>query len=340
MRENLKHMKIYRSPSEGILNLANNENHYSSWNKDLNNEFNDAMGQLRILEYGPDVHYQLVEAYAKYAKVESRQIMVGSGTDSIIPLLIQAISSKTILTLETDFFRYSQQAEIINRQNIKVSNSKNMYDEIIKQVKLNDVELIILSNPNNPLGLVHKKEDLLKILDNVACHVIIDEAYWEFCNETMVSYLEKYPKLIILRTMSKAWGIANLRIGFALAHSDLINYLMAIQGPFTISCLNANLATEVLKNEAKMKEMVSKILVQRQRLTEFLVSYLNIKVYESKTNFIYFEHEKALEIQQKLMAKKILVGCFPPLGLRITIGNERGNTKLIEALAKILEEVA
>ena len=210
MREDLKDMKIYRAPTDDILNLGNNENYNGQWNDILAPELTEIIISTSLCKYGPDLQFELLDSYSKYIDVNYQKILCGPGADSLIPLLVNALVDKTMLSLTPDFFRYDNVARVARIKNIKVINDENCYQNIIEECQKNEVELVILSNPNNPLGTTHSRANLVEILDNTNCFVVIDEAYAEFGDCSIVDLLDNYPNLIILRTLSKAFCIAGL----------------------------------------------------------------------------------------------------------------------------------
>lgn len=338
MRNDLQGIPRYFAPPEDVVNLANNENYNSRYHTLLENELTEELKNAPFLQYGPAIQERLIKKYSEYTNIPDNQIMSAPGSDSLLAVLISALTTKAILVLEQDFFRYKQAAVILSRDVVSVKNNENQYQEIIKQCNQEDVELVFLSNPNNPLGIRHDKTELLNILENTDCYVVIDEAYCEYQDESMLDLIDKYDKLIILRTMSKAWGLAGLRVGFALSNPKLIDYLLAIQGPFTLSSLNANIAAKVLERPEIMLEDVSKTLVEKEKLIEFLNNYKTVKVYESRTNFVYIEVENASEIKEQLQInERIAVAGFPNNGLRITVGTKEQMATLYKGLERYLK---
>ena len=336
MREDIKDIPVYVSPKSDIIDLATNENYYGYDLKILNNEFDSAINELNMFKYGPDFHQELITAYGKYLNVDKNLILPGPGSESIIKIIIDALSDKNVLLLDQDFYRYEEFVKTCKREKITIETNENMYDNIIEKANKDDVELMFISNPNNPLGYLHKEENLLKILDNVKAYVVIDEAYFEYSNTTMIKYLDKYDNLIILKTLSKAWGLAGLRVGFAIANKKIKDYLYAVQGPFSVSVASATIAAKVLEHPEIMAKMVSKTIQQREKLMTYLKQYSFLEVLESYTNFIYVKYDKAKELQAKLLDSKILVNSFSSNGLRITVGSEAHVNQLIEVLDKIL----
>ncbi|GAB2025666.1 histidinol-phosphate transaminase [Lactovum odontotermitis] len=347
MREELNSLKIYHSPALDVLNLGNNENFYSDWNTSLITEITEMIKKCSFLNYGPAIHQGLVNRYSQYINVSSDKIMLGPGSESLIPLLFNALTENStsgkILSPDPDFFRYKEIALVLNRQMLHVpfNEEDNIIEQLIEKANREQVEMIILSNPNNPLGRIYSREDLIRLLENTHCYVVVDEAYAEFCGESLADLIEqgKYPQLVILRTLSKAFGIANLRIGFALAAEKIIQFLIAVQGPFVVSEINANIAGMVLEHTSKVEEQVRLICEERDSFIQYLTSFPHIKVYESHANFVYFIHPENKHIRQKLLKYKIAVSFFEPDAIRLTIGTREQMKYVKLTLGKILSEL-
>lgn len=333
MRNDLKEIPIYEPPSAELTNLANNENYYSNWNNIIKEQLQQIACTTQFFQYGTSAHEQLINNYSNYMNISPEQILVAPGSDGLIPLLINALTHETIITLKQDFFRYDQAAQILKRKNIRIDISPTCYDDIIDAANNEKAELILLSNPNNPLGVLHLEKDLIKILDNTNCYIIIDEAYGEYCYKTISGLINKYDKLIVLRTMSKAWGLAGLRVGYAISNKNIIEYLKAIQGPFTLSDVNANIAAEVLNHTEILNELVSDLLIVKDDFIKYLDTLPLEKVYDSYSNFVYIENNDAHAIHQALIDSKIAVSRFEDNGLRITIGTQPQMNEIKQCLS-------
>jgi histidinol-phosphate aminotransferase len=206
---------------------------------------------------------------------------------------------------------------------------------MIETVKAHEAELILFSNPNNPLGITRDMSELITLLDSVDAYVVIDEAYAEYHGESMVDLVAKYPKLLVMRTMSKGWGLARLRVGFLVANAALIQYLGAIRGPFIMSDLNANIAAAVLDHADLMHSAVAKTMAVREQFLAFLQAY-KVKVHPSGANFVYVEVPDAKAIAAGVLEDGIALAVFGEHGLRITIGTEAQMADLAQSLAKHL----
>ena len=335
MRVDLRGMPIYTPPGSQCLNLANNENFYTSWYEVIGNQISEIAQQLPFHQYGSSDYSCLSQAYANYLHMPSSQVLPAPGSDSLIPVLINALTDKSVITFDRDFFRYGQHARILKREHVTVPITSGI-DGLIKAAGEHSAELIFFSNPNNPLGCTQKKVDLLRLLDEVDCYIAIDEAYAEYHGETVVDLVAKYPKLLVLRTMSKAWGLARLRIGFLIANAALIQFVKAVQGPFVMSDLNANIATAALEHESLMRHSVAETIKTRNQLDKLLQAHPAITVLPSATNFIHVEVPDAQLAAAGILEDSIAVAVFGSHGLRITIGTDAQMKCLHHSLAKHL----
>lgn len=333
MRKDLAKIPIYQPISEDFLNLATNENFSINYEDITEFSLGKIVKSTPFHQYGQSRHIELLEKYATYLNVLPEQLLPAPGSESLIAVLLNSLVTDTLLTFDIDFFRYSEVAYILGKNHLRVPIVDGVKG-LIEVAKDSCVQLIMLSNPNNPLGIAHSQQELIALLDATECYVVIDEAYSEYYGKSLVQFIEKYPKLIVLKTMSKAWGLARLRVGFMVANAELNRFVTAIQGPFVLSDLNANLAAYTLKKEMAMREAVEKTKNNRANFVQFLQAY-DVYVYPSEANFVYVKTNKAKQIVDALFEDKIIVLLMPD-GLRITIGTQEQMEILKMKLAKYL----
>jgi len=333
MRENLEKQLAYTPPGSEYLNLATNENFSVNYHSLMDLTLDQLMGQRSFSQYGQSTHTTLKEKYAIYLGVKPEQVLPAPGSESLIGVLLNAFVTDTLLTFDTDFFRYGEMAHVLGKNHLVVDLEKGI-SGLIEATKCTKIDLIMLSNPNNPLGIVHSEASLARLLEETECYIVVDEAYGEYYGKSMVHLLSKYPKLILLKTMSKAWGLAGLRVGFLIGKDDLVSYVNAVQGPFVLSDLNANVASQVLENEEAMVRAVETTKEIRADFIQFLDDY-DVKVNPSEANFIYLKTTLAKEIAAKLLKEKIAVTARPD-GLRITMGTQEQMNQLKLSLTGLL----
>ena len=220
-------------------------------------------------------------------------------------------------------------------------NTENMLKQVNEKTKL-----MFIASPNNPTGNQFPKEEILNIIENSKTLVIIDEAYVDFASYNMMKYINEYDNLAVLRTFSKSWGLAGLRIGLCAANADLINVLRSVQIPFTLNSVSQELIPIMVENEGYVKNKAKFVISEREWLSEQLKSISQLIVYESQANFILVRLKSndmnMKELINALMYKGVLIrdqtyvknldNCA-----RITVGTRQMNIKLLESLKEILK---
>ena len=204
------------------------------------------------------------------------------------------------------------------------------------------VKVIFLCSPNNPTGNSLNRDEIYKILKNFEGIVVLDEAYIDFSAEpSFLPELKKFPNLIILQTLSKAWGAAGLRLGMAFASPEIIAILNKIKYPYNVNVLTQKQALDLLNNEGQMLEQLRRIMSERIRLQAALPELPIVhKMYPTDANFILVNVGKADSVYNKLVKKGVIVrnrnnvtlcnGC-----LRITVGTPEENDALLKALKSL-----
>jgi histidinol-phosphate aminotransferase len=203
-----------------------------------------------------------------------------------------------------------------------------------------NLKLIFICSPNNPSGNLIQSEDIEFILDHFNGIVIIDEAYVDFCPEaTFATKLNQYPNLIISQTLSKAWGLAGIRLGIALMNEPLLQFYNKVKAPYNISSANQKIALEALSNTTEFELNLKQILIEKAKMIQELQTIKIVKkMYASDANFLLVEVDNANEVYARLIEQKIIIrnrNTVVPNCVRITIGTSEENKKLVSAL-KIL----
>ncbi len=285
---------------------------------------------------------------AKYTKVRSSQIIVGNGSDELIWLTLFAFvaADEEVIIIPPTFSMYRVFAELAGAKvkQVPLDSTFTLDPAKVLATISAKTKVIFLCSPNNPTGQALPIKTVEKIVKQSKRIVIVDEAYIEFCpRRTVKSLLKKYPNLVILRTFSKAWGLAGLRVGYALSSPEVIEILAKVRAPYSVDTLSQKLATKALNKQKQMEVGVKKILSEREQLKNNL-KRLGLTVSPSDANFLLVRFPRgqaAAKIQQSLSKKfGIVVRDFdsPQLKncLRITVGTTVENQKLTVALKKLL----
>lgn len=305
-----------------------------------------SLSGIELYRYPENEMKAIRELYGKYAEVDPENVIVGNGSDEVLELIIGKVvkPESKILTLGPDFVMYDFfgkrfRGELI-KYNIGSSMSFNV-DEFIKLGKENDVEIIIFSNPNNPTGINITAEDIIKILKSFEnTTVVVDEAYYEFNGESMIPYINDYSNLFVTRTLSKAWGLAALRVGFIISSKENISDLLNYKVPYTISSYSQKVAEIALKYPKIIKENTEIIIKEREALYEKLKEIeknaaMKIEFFKSKGNFIFGKTYHKDALIKGLESHNIYIRNFNDDSFRITVGSPRENRKVIEAIKEI-----
>ena len=304
---------------------------------------------LKINHY-PDATYRdLVEEISNYAKVKAEKIIPTNGGDEAIDIIVKAFIDcgyEAVLSSPTyEYFRVS--VELQGGRVVSVQRRENFADNLEGILSaINDkTRAIFLCSPNNPTGNTIPYNDVLYILDKASdIAVVIDEAYYEYCGKTFIELTETYDNLIIVRTLSKAFGLAGARIGYIVASKETAKLLNKARPPNSLNLMAIELAKTALGDSETVHKNVRKIIKERERVRELLSTLPKIKAHPSEANFILFqllEGDTKL-LHRKLMRKGIVIRCldsaWPQPYLRVTISHPEHNSRFLKTLEKILKE--
>ena len=343
VRKNILDLKPYTSARDenlsGIL-LDANENSFGS-------TFNE-IKELNLNRY-PDPHQNdLRELISDYLKVPKENLFFGVGSDEIIDLLIRIFcepGKNKIMIPEPTYGMYKVAADINNIPVVSVllNDDFQVDEEEINKNFTPDIKIIFLCSPNNPTGNLMKEEDVLKICKKYNSIIIIDEAYIDFAeNFSLKNEVEIYPNLVVMRTFSKAWGLAGARLGYCIANEEIINILFRVKAPYNINSLSRYAIKQALKNKNLRDLYIKEILTEREKLKKglsLLPGVLNI--FDSDANFLLIKCINAKTVLKKLAERNIVIrdrSTQPKLEncVRISVGTKEENKILLTALKEIL----
>jgi histidinol-phosphate aminotransferase len=336
IRENVKELKPYSSARDEFEGFDTAEMIFLDANE---NPFENGVNRY------PDPQQNNVKALlAKHKKVKSNQILLGNGSDEVLDLLFRAFCDPrvdNVISLPPTYGMYGVLANINAVENREVLLSLDFQPQIEKILEAVDAntKIIFLCSPNNPTGNSFSDESVLYLLQNFSGLVVIDEAYIDFANkESWISELEQYPNLVITQTLSKAYGLAGIRLGICYASAGIISVLNKIKPPYNLNELSQQRAFERLNDEEKVIAEIQSIRKQRSKLLKALLDVEFIeKIYPTEANFVLIKVDDANKRYDELIAKGIVIRnrTTQPLCencLRLTIGTETENKKLIEAI--------
>ncbi|WP_026706382.1 histidinol-phosphate transaminase [Flavobacterium soli] len=314
------------SGSEGVF-LDANENPFGEWNR-----------------YPDPFQNTLKQKLSEIKAVQPKTIFLGNGSDEIIDLCFRLFcepGKDKALTFVPTYGMYEVAAAINSVELIQLPLKENFQMDIeAVEPFLNDknLKLIFLCSPNNPTG--NCIDNIEYLLENFNGIVLVDEAYIDFSTkDSLAKKTNQYPNLIVIQTLSKAWGLASARIGLAITNPEIVKLLNKIKPPYNISQLNQEKALEILSDTKNFEFKKKMILKQRTILQNELAKIdFVVEIYPSETNFLLLKVNDADAIYNQLIEKKIIIrnrnkvlaNC-----LRITIGTPEENHILIDALKNI-----
>ncbi len=283
-----------------------------------------------------------------YAGWPSEGILVGNGSNELIQAIMMATlePGKRLAIPVPTFTLYAMMGRIMGAEVIQVM-LKDDYtfdvEAMLKVVTDPGVDLVVISSPNNHTGCLKDLVDVERIVSDTDALVVLDEAYYEFSQVTCIPLIERYSNLVVLRTFSKAFSMAGLRVGYFVGNPELATQISKCQLPYNINFFSQAAATELLEKIDALSEKIEYIRKQRDILYERMSKIKGLRPYRSWANFILFETDlfPAKEVFGRLLSSGILVrdvSSYPMLSkaLRVSVGTEEENERFIEAMEDML----
>ena len=339
LRENIRKLIPYSSArdefkGEASVYLDANENSFGS---PLNTQFN---------RYPDPLQLAVKKRISEIKGVPPQNIFLGNGSDEAIDILFRAFCRPgidNVITLPPTYGMYEVSANIndVAVKKVRLTEDYQLDLEAIAEAIDENTKLIFICSPNNPTANSIYREDIETILANFKGLVVIDEAYINYSRQkTFIQELTEYSNLVILQTLSKAWGLAGLRVGMAFASEEIIEVFNKVKPPYNINEASQQLALEALHNIDEVNGWIRETVHQREKLTAELASLpVVVKIFPSDANFILAKTTDAAGIYQFLVDHGIIVRDRSKVelcvgSLRITVGTPEENALLIETLKK------
>ncbi|MCK5221174.1 MAG: histidinol-phosphate transaminase [Candidatus Aminicenantes bacterium] len=333
-----------------IVKLASNENPFQI-PENVKNKIREEIDNIST--YPCSDSYYLRMAIAEKSGLGIDNIMVGAGSVEITKMITRAFLNlgEKVLTSEKTFLMYRIaaietqgavsfiEAEMDSEFRFSLRNIMDKIDESVK--------IIFLTNPNNPTGTIVDGKEIAKFIENVPENILIilDNAYEEYVSKdadylTGLEYINTKKNVIVLRTFSKVYGLAGLRIGYALGHPETLSMLSRVKAPFNVTRIAQNAALESLKSD-DFKNKSYELNKKNKSLLLSQMSALGIKTIPSETNFLmFFPETDVSELNDKLLKEGVIIRPLRAFGvpdaMRVTIGFEEDNNFFLEKLKKVL----
>lgn len=332
---------------EEVVKLASNENPYGTSPKVTEFLRKNATNYAIY----PDGYAQkLRTAVSEHLGINEKELIFGNGSDDLIAIITRALLYPGVNTVMANpsFSQYWHNAEIEGAEIRKVPtiDGRNDLQAMLAQIDEN-TSVVWVCSPNNPTGSIVTDEELRSFLSRVPKHVLIvlDEAYIEYIgnpsHENTLPYFKQYDNLILLRTFSKAYGLASFRVGYGIANENIIAKLDAIRGPFNNTVLSQEVAIVALQDQSFIDQCRIKNNNGKAQFIDFCERY-NLHYYPTETNFILFDVKTDSDIIfQEMMKRGFIVRSGAALGvpgyIRVTIGTEEQNEKFLTLLEEVLQ---
>ena len=326
--------------------LASNENP-ANLPAEIIHRLVDRLPEFPFNRYPDPTAHDLRRLIAEANGLESENVLVGNGGDELIfdTLLAWGGPGRTILDMPPTFSMYDIDAQSTGTAVVEIPRLEDFsidQEAVLARVGEGDIDIVIVANPNNPTGGLTDESFLIELLKATDALVMVDEAYFEFSRHTMRPHMARHANLVLLRTFSKAFSLAGLRVGYMLAHPDVVCEFMKVRQPYSVDSFSQWVAGMVFRERVFFEQGISDIIRERQRVEEGLAKLPGVSVFPSEANFILFRVEHAAALWRDLLHNhSVLVRDFsraPGLTdcLRVTVGTDAENERFLDAMADCL----
>lgn len=343
VRENIKKLKPYTSARQGYLSgilLDANENSFGSV----------VESDLQLNRY-PDPNQNILrDKLSDYLKIKKENLFFGVGSDEIIDLLVRIFCEPKIdnvIITEPTYGMYKVACDICNveTKTVPLNNEFQLDINSIKNSVDENTKLVFCCSPNNPTGNLLDKKDILETAKSINGLLIVDEAYVDFMESgSSIDLINEQNNIVVMRTFSKAWGLAGIRAGYCIADKSIIDYLFKIKSPYNLNKMTSDIILSALDNIEKKNYFIEQINQQKELLINQLKKNKYVdKIFPSDANFVLVKFKNGKYLYDELVKKGIILrdrsgqlnlqNC-----IRITIGNEEENNILIKELERFNEE--
>ncbi len=340
--EKLRRMKPY-NPDMGAypVRLDANES-FLPVPEALRGDIDAALRAVALHRYPDPLASGVRRLASRLYGVEESCLVAGNGSDELIGLIMTAFAPRggRVLISEPDFSMYRFYAELLELDCVSLGKvgRRPDADAFCAELKSAQPDLIIFSNPCNPTGLGAPREEVRKLLVAARCPVVVDEAYMDFWDQSILPELDGYPNAIVLKTCSKAYGLAGLRLGFAIAGEAVAEALRMTKSPYNVNALTQAAGEVVLARPDYLRDCTRRIRAAAAALLEDLRAIERradglLTVLPTETNFVLVQTDYAVELHEALKAKGILVRKLSARLLRVTAGSEAEQAALTAELA-------
>ena len=343
LNEKIKDLKPY-DPIQGSYRVRLDANEsFLPLPQALVEEAKAAVERTAFNRYPDPAARELCQAFAACYGVQPQQVVAGNGSDELITVLFEAFLEKgdAFATVEPDFSMYAFNGHLHEARHVAIPKGKDLrldVEAVAAACQREQVKLLIFSNPCNPTSLVCGREEMRTLIDSLPdTLVVLDEAYMDFSDQSLLGEVEDHPNLLVLRTCSKAFGMAALRLGFAVCGKTLAGALRAVKSPYNVNSLSQAVGTAVLRRKGELDRALETILRSRDQLyaglRELGEKYPGrFRLLPGETNFAALEMEDGPELLAYLDRQGVAIRYTGGL-VRVTCGAPEENKIVLEEMA-------
>lgn len=311
-----------------------------SYPPEILEQIKSEIDKIDFNRYPDPLASEVVNSFAEYYGIDPKYVTAGNGSDELIFLIESAFLEKgdKMLVAEPDFSMYkfySSICETVSDSFIKDDSLNIDVDALIRKVNDDNIKLVIFSNPCNPTGQGITAEDARRLVNSVSALVVLDEAYMDFWDQSLINEVENYSNLIIFRTASKSVGSAALRLGFAVANEIISRAIKAVKSPYNVNSISQVIGRVIYKNKEYLIKRQKTIVRNREKLYNELVKIAenrnDFRVFDSCANFIFIKTPFGKDLWEYLKENSIVIRYMGDY-IRISTGTEEENTELINCI--------
>jgi histidinol-phosphate aminotransferase len=341
---------LAQKKQEKIVKMNLNEN-FVMPNETIQKLLLDAFRSIDVRAYPPPRGNLAIKAISSFLGFSECEVSVANGADEIMDLLMKVFVRKgsKVMVVEPSFPMYTFFAQLYGGSAVPVLLRPDFsldVDAILKKAD-KDTRLLFVCSPNNPTGNQFREADIKKLLQEFKGVVVVDEAYVDFASGSVINWVRKYDNLAVLRSFSKAFGLAGLRLGYLVSNESIVGYVQRVVGPFNVNSVTQQAVALALEKWSYFEQQIKLVVNERDWLMKKLKQIDGVNPYPSDANFILFKVAKE-DLTSAIVAKRmenrnVLVkdrGHLPLLEncIRVTVGTRKMNQAFLSALKESLEE--
>ena len=345
-RADLDKLQPYRSSevSGGRILLHANENPYPL-PVEIKEEILEAAAAIELNRYPAPEPVELISEIATYAGVDPSWVWIGDGANEVLLQSCLAFGGpgRTALLFEPTYVMHQRQTRMAGTEVESIRRGGDFaisVPDALDAIERLQPDVVFVCSPNNPTGTVTPLDDVRTIATAAPELVVVDEAYFEFCGVSMVPYLAEHPNVLVTRTLSKAFRLAGVRLGYGIASPEMLESLRRVRMPYAQSSFTQLAATIVLRHREKVLELVSTISSERDRVATALGRLEGVEVAPGGANFVFFRDARSADLLAALEAQGIVIrdfGYLPGLQncLRVTAGTPEENDAFLQVASSL-----